>query len=147
MIIDSLDNYKLYTSVNPLFEKAFKFVIDNMATLENGKYEIDGDKAFVMFVDAKMKTKEVAALEAHDKYIDIQIPISRNEGFGLKYRKLCVDPKDSYNVEKDIIFYHDEASNVYDLAVGEFIILFPDDVHAPLIGEGEIRKAIIKVLA
>jgi beta-galactosidase beta subunit len=28
---------------------------------------------------------------------------------------------------------------------GQFGIYFPDDVHAPMIGEGRIRKLIMKV--
>ncbi len=33
----------------------------------------------------------------------------------------------------------------FKLTAGQFAIFFPEDVHAPMIGEGTIKKLIIKV--
>jgi len=33
----------------------------------------------------------------------------------------------------------------FALTDGQFAIFFPEDVHAPMIGEDEIRKLVIKV--
>jgi YhcH/YjgK/YiaL family protein len=33
----------------------------------------------------------------------------------------------------------------FQLTDGQFAIFFPEDVHAPMIGEGEIKKVVIKV--
>jgi beta-galactosidase beta subunit len=33
----------------------------------------------------------------------------------------------------------------FTLNSGEFVIFYPEDVHAPMIGEDEIKKMVIKV--
>ena len=54
-------------------------------------------------------------------------------------------PKETFNAEKDIQFFDDEPQTYYYLRPGQFTILLPEDGHAPLVGEGPIRKAILKV--
>jgi beta-galactosidase beta subunit len=33
----------------------------------------------------------------------------------------------------------------FQLTDGQFVIFYPGDVHAPMIGEGEIKKLVFKV--
>ena len=48
MIIDTLDNFRQYLSVNPLFEKVAEFISQNdLAGMDEGKYPILGDNLFV----------------------------------------------------------------------------------------------------
>ena len=43
-------------------------------------------------------------------------------------------------------FYHDQPTSYVDLLPGDFVILFPEDGHAPFIGDGSpISKLIVKV--
>jgi YhcH/YjgK/YiaL family protein len=56
-----------------------------------------------------------------------------------------VDPKEAYNAEKDVIFYNDKPDMYFSLHEGQFAIFFPDDVHAPMIGEGPVKKLVVKV--
>ena len=63
---------------NPNYVKALEFIRNtDLNSLENGKHIIDGDNLFVNIVDSDMKTPQQARLEVHDKYIDIQIPLSK----------------------------------------------------------------------
>ena len=134
-----LDNNKYYLA-------AIKFIEENdLSELEPGKHLIDGEHLFVNIVDSKMKTPEQARLEVHDKYIDIQVPLSKAESFGVKPRKDCMEPDGEFNTEKDILFYKDKDWTTITVKVGEAITFDPDTAHAPLIGEGEIHKAIFKV--
>jgi YhcH/YjgK/YiaL family protein len=55
-------------------------------------------------------------------------------------------PQSDFNQEKDIQFFDDKPQTYYTLTPGQFTILLPEDSHAPLVGEGPIRKAIIKVM-
>ncbi len=50
-----------------------------------------------------------------------------------------------YHAEKDVQFYHDTPDTFFQLRDGQFAIFFPEDVHAPMIGEGTIKKLVIKV--
>jgi len=50
-----------------------------------------------------------------------------------------------YSEEKDIRFFHDAAASWISTPPGAFCIFFPEDAHAPLVSNGNIRKAIFKV--
>lgn len=148
MIIDKLENLKLYASLNPLFPKVLEFLQQHdLNTLEEGKHEIVGKDVFVNIQVAKGKTPEAAVIETHDKMIDIQIPITATETFGYTQRDQL--PKAEYNAEKDITKIPDLAADSYVTCTpGMFAIFFPQDGHAPCIaGVPEIKKAIFKVKA
>lgn len=133
---------------NPYYAKAIEYIqTHDLNALENGKHFIDGENLFVNIVDSNMKTPEQARLEVHDKYIDIQIPLSKEETFGITPRSECRFPDGEMNVEKDILFYKDPVTETVTAAPGEVVTFAPDTAHAPLIGEGVIHKAIFKVRA
>ena len=51
----------------------------------------------------------------------------------------------AFDVQKDIRFYDDVPQTYYEVTPGQFTLLFPEDAHAPMVGEGTIRKVIVKV--
>lgn len=131
---------------NPHYAAAMQYIMENdLNALENGKHVIDGDNLFVNIVDSQMKTMEEAKLEVHDKYIDIQIPLSGPETFGVRDRSACVKPIGEMDPAKDILFFEDEFDEVLEAGIGQVVTFAPCDAHAPLIGEGTIHKAIFKV--
>jgi biofilm protein TabA len=147
MIIDTLQNASKYFSVHPFFEKAFQYIntID-LQKQEDGKVEIaEGLKA--IFSNATGKTKEVSLqkFECHNANIDIQLCISGVETIGWKPREKCQTPNGEFNTEKDVQFFSDAPDMYFKLTNNQFAIFFPEDVHAPMIGEGEIKKLVIKV--
>ena len=146
MILDSLKNFALYYAVNPRFEKAFEYILNSdIEKLAPGKYEIEGKDIFLNIVERGLKSLEEAKLEVHNDYIDIQIVLKGVESFGWSERKDMTQPQSEFNQEKDIQFFDDKPQTYYTLKEGQFTILLPEDSHAPLVGEGDIRKAIIKV--
>ncbi|MGI8581599.1 MAG: YhcH/YjgK/YiaL family protein [Chitinophagaceae bacterium] len=148
MIIDTLSNSEKYNSVHPLFAKAFEYIkTQNLETIEDGKFEIDGDNLRAIASNKKGMTAEESAakFECHDKHIDIQLCIKGKEQFGWKSRSTCIQQKGDYNAEKDVVFYNDVPDMYFELTDNQFAIFFPEDVHAPMIGEGEIKKLVMKV--
>lgn len=148
MIIDSIQNAYTYYSVHPLFEKAFTHIHQtNLDTLEASRYDLEGDNLKVI-VSNKMGVtadESLAKFECHDKYIDIQLCIHGNEKFGWKPRETCLFEKSPYNPEKDVLFFSDAPDMFFTLRDGQFAIFFPNDVHAPMIGDGEIKKMVFKI--
>ncbi len=131
---------------NPYYAAAMEYIrTHNLNEMENGVHQIDGDNLYVNIVDSNMKTPQQARLEVHDKYIDIQIPLSKDETFGVCPRSECKEPDGEMNTVKDILFYKDPVTTTVTVAKGELISFAPEDAHAPLIGEGTIHKAIFKV--
>lgn len=148
MIIDTLQNASRYFSVNPLFEKAFEYnQKTDLNTIVMGRYEIDGGNLKAIFSNKKGMTaaESVAKFECHDKNIDIQLCIHGNEQIGWKPRGNCKMPNGHYNSEKDVRYFRDKPDMYFQLTDRQFAIFFPEDVHAPMIGEGEIKKLVIKV--
>ncbi len=148
MIIDKLENLKLYASVNPLFPKVIEFLEQNdLNALEAGKHEIVGKDLFVNIQMAKGRTPAEATIETHNNMIDIQIPLSDAETFGYTQRDAL--PAAEYNAEKDITKIPGLAADSYiTCQPGMMAIFFPEDGHAPCIaGVPEIKKAIFKVKA
>jgi biofilm protein TabA len=147
MIIDTIQNASKYFSAHPLFAKAFEFINQtDLANAVDGKSDIsDGLKA--IFSNAPGKTSEAscAKFECHNKNIDIQLCISGVETIGWKPREKCVTPNGDYNAEKDVQLFHDAPDTFFQLTDGQFAVFFPEDVHAPMIGEGTIKKLVIKV--
>ena len=64
---------------------------------------------------------------------------------GWKARSRCLQPHEQYDAEKDIEFFDDVPDTYVTVLPGEFVVFFPDDAHAPLIGTGAVHKVVIKV--
>lgn len=148
MVIGSLKNTTRVEALNPYFKKVFDYIKSHdLAAAPAGKIDIDGENAWISISDVQGKEKTVARMETHDKYIDIQMPLAGEETFGWEGRELLKDEKEGgYNEVKDITFYGEAGSLYFTLKPGEFGIFFPEDGHAPCIGKGAIKKAVVKVL-
>ncbi len=146
MIIDTLDNFRQYLSVNPLFTKVADFLEENdLASMEDGKYELEGTDLFLNVTTAKGKTPDAAVMEAHRVMLDIQIPLSCPETYGYMPAKDM--PEAEYNAEKDFVKTPGVVpDSLVTCKPGMFAVFFPQDGHAPCISvEPSIKKAIFKV--
>jgi uncharacterized protein, YhcH/YjgK/YiaL family len=147
MILDSLENSGLYESIHPRFKQAFDFLRSNdLVALPLGKIELDGKNLFINVVDAAGKTVETAKMETHNKYIDIQIPVTGVETMGWVAGSELKSVTDPYNTEKDVSFFSDGASNFIAVKPFQFAIFFPTDGHQPQLFDGVVKKLIVKVL-
>jgi YhcH/YjgK/YiaL family protein len=148
MIIDTLAHSARYESLNPYFKQAFDFLKKtDLSKLEAGKIILDGDNLFINVNEGVGKEAPDAKLELHQKYIDIQIPLSTPETYGWKQGAKCSEVLKSYNAEKDIEFFSDEPTTYFTLNTpDEFCIFFPEDGHAPGIATGNLKKLIVKVI-
>lgn len=148
MIVDNLENAANYYSLHPLFKTAFEFIGQlDIHNAKPGTVKIDGNLLKASIVETRLKPSEEAKIETHKKFIDIQIPVNKAETFGWKSLSSLSESQGEYNPDSDIEFFNDQPSTFVTLLPGEFIIFSPEDEHAPLIGDGEIKKIIIKVTA
>ncbi len=138
----------MYFSVHPLFAKAFQYIEQTKQdSIEIGRYDIDGENLKAIFSNKKGMTaaESTAKFECHNKHIDIQFCINGIEQIGWKPRAKCIKENGVYNAEKDVQFYSDPPDMYFQLTDGQFAIFFPEDVHAAMIGDAEIKKLVIKV--
>lgn len=147
MIHDKLTNAHLYDDKHPNFRSIFNILqAFNMSAMQDGEIELDGEYVFIKIKQITGKTKEDAKLEAHKRYIDIQLPLNGSETFGYSHIESCKKPADDFDKEKDLIFYNDQPDDYITIEPGEFIIFFPEDAHAPdITGKSDHRKMIVKV--
>ena len=147
MIIDTIDQLKKYTSLHPLFAEADAYIRSiSLEEQASGTVNVsEGLKAIFSNAPGKTKESSVQKFECHDKNIDIQVCINGKETMGWKPRENCISPNGDYNPDKDVRFFHDEPDMFFQLSSGQFVIFFPEDVHAPMIGDGDIKKLVIKV--
>lgn len=146
MIIDSLSNADKYVRLHPLFSKAFDFIKDqHLESVAVGKYPIDGADLHAAVSEKDGYAREDAKFECHNNWIDIQVCPQGKEQFGWSARERVSTIKEPYNAEKDVTFYSDKPETYFTLQAGQFAIFYPEDVHAPQIGEGHIKKLVVKV--
>ncbi|PGH37832.1 MAG: YhcH/YjgK/YiaL family protein [Candidatus Nephrothrix sp. EaCA] len=148
MIIDSIENAAQYASLHPLFAASFDYIqTANLKKEAEGKREIaKGLLSIISRGPGKTKEASLEKFECHNKNIDIQYAIEGTETFAWRPRQSCTQPKGEFDHDKDVLFFHDAPDFYFQLKAGQFVILFPHDVHAPMIGDGEIKKLVLKVL-
>jgi biofilm protein TabA len=147
MLIDTLNNASKYYSLHPSFAKVFEFLqLNDLVNLAQGISETpEGMMLIVNTAHGKTLEASLESFECHEKNIDIQVCVKGLETFGWKSREKCVMPKGTYNPEKDVRFFRDTPDLFFQLTEGQFVVFFPEDVHAPMISDGEIKKVVIKV--
>jgi len=146
MVLDTLENADKYIGLHPHFAQAFAFIKSvDLEAIEVGKYEINGKEVHAAVMVKDGGPAETAKFEAHRNYIDIQVCPTGSEELGWKPLSECTSPKDDYNPEKDVTFYNDKPDTYFKMHAGQFAIFYPEDVHAPLIGEGQIKKLVVKI--
>jgi YhcH/YjgK/YiaL family protein len=147
MIHDSLEKAHIYESIHPRFKKAFEFLrkIKNQPFNE-GKILIENENIYAIISLNKGLNPEESKIEAHRKYIDIQMPLSKTEKMGWRSLEHLSQIAIEYNEEKDILFFEEKASHFISVEPGEFVIFFPQDGHQPCVTEGDIKKVVVKIL-
>ena len=131
---------------NPWYIKALKFIAENdLATFEKGTHVIEEGNLWVNIIEGQLKTREAAKLEAHNEFIDLQIPLSRAESFGTRRREDCTQPVGEFDPKGDCILYDDRPTMYITVQPRGQIVFGPETAHAPMIGEGPIQKAVFKI--
>ncbi|HOI27169.1 MAG TPA: YhcH/YjgK/YiaL family protein [Paludibacteraceae bacterium] len=145
MILDKLENIDTYSNLHPLFKKVFEMIRKtDMSQLIPGHVDFSGETFYMNVDEVALRSEKEACLEVHNKYIDIQIPIKKSERMGYLSRKECGKIR-TQNEERDYILYDDAPSSYFKVSPGDFVIFFPQDAHAPIIGVGMTKKIVIKV--
>ena len=148
MIFDRLSNSKQYEKLNEKFKIGFDFLKNNnLKEMKDGRYDI-AEGVFANVQSLVTKNKTVKKWEAHKDYIDIQYVIKGQEcmGYGIleDFKKVVIP----YDKEKDIEFLDGEKFNYIDVNENDFVIFYPNDVHAPMLSvkeDVEIKKVIVKI--
>lgn len=146
MILDRIENVRLYQNVHARFKSAFEYLnrID-IHTLPVGRHEVDGANMYALVQEYNTKLKEDGKWEAHRKYIDLQYVVLGAEGIG--YANINHLQQGTYEPEKDFLPLHGKGELI-PLNSGYFVLLLPEDAHMPGMALGSpaaVRKIVLKI--
>ena len=146
MIFDDLSRATRYESLHRGLSRWLRVLArTDLAEMATGKYELNGDRIYALVNRDPGRGRSGARLEAHRKYIDIQMLVAGCEEIGWRPTPECQRLAEEYDPARDVMFFADEPQAWINLPIGKFMIFYPEDAHAPLAATGEQIKAVIKV--
>ena len=95
---------------------------------ENGRYSFGAD-CFINVMDCTTR-EELADMEAHDVYVDVQCLITGEERIYYTKRTALTVTK-PMNADKDVGFFAYVPSPYVDYKAGECVVLYPEEAHLP----------------
>jgi YhcH/YjgK/YiaL family protein len=149
MIFNQLSESARLRALHPGFGAAFDFLMrPDLPELANGTYELDGKRLYAIVQQYRGRGRRKSRIEAHRRYIDIQHVISGHEVIGFRNFSACTPDAEGWNEANDICFSSDPAELWIPVPPGSFAIFYPEeDGHAPMAGQGMVRKVVVKILA
>ncbi len=146
MILDDLEMCRRYLPVHPGFAAGFTALQNpELIARAPGIYELDGQRLKLIIGRDDGRGREGVQLEAHRRYIDIQLVVSGNEEMGWRPIASCQRVTKAYSEEGDATLFGDAIETWCRVPPGMFTIFFPEDAHAPLAGAGKLHKMVVKV--
>lgn len=133
MILDQIQNAACYKGILPTIvtalEKAAAYTPDNYP---GGRVDVDGDNLFLLLNTYETHSPEGALFESHKKYIDVMYMVEGEEIIYVKPTDQLRTITRSYDWEADYLLAElDGDATPVCLCAGQFIVLFPQDAHAP----------------
>ena len=150
MIFTSLANASANDLSDVRFAKALAFLSrDDLADLEPGRHEIDGDEVFANVQELTTVPAGEKNYEAHRRYADIHYVISGTELIGIAPVGEC-EPVGEFSEADDFGLFTPGGREAWaTLCPGELVVTPPCDAHKPGCCPGEpapLKKICVKVL-
>jgi YhcH/YjgK/YiaL family protein len=144
MIIDHIENAKSYISLHPIFGEAFRYLAKGeFEGLAPGRNRVGS--FFVIPVAQLGKGRDAARLERHEREVDIHFTVDGSDLIGWSPAGLLRQPDGEFDPEGDVQLFSDPPQVWAPVGPQEFAIFLPGDGHAPLGGDGHVRKAVLKI--
>ncbi len=147
-LIQDADKWQPYLSER--LAKGLRFLsATDLTALPKGKHAIDGELVYASVDEYETKPRSEKQGETHELYIDIQCLAKGREWIGVSALTPRLPIADDRRPAQDLIFYERvEAETSVLLQPGEFVVLFPWEVHCPgcqVAGPETVKKIVIKV--
>lgn len=132
------------------FQQAINFIQSNdLERLENGRYEIDGDRIFANVMSFETQVAENKQGEVHRQYIDFQYLICGEERIDISLKLNECFPATDYDSDNDFTLV-ETMPNFSSLILksGMFLAIFPFQPHKPgcvVTSSMTIKKVVIKI--
>ena len=144
MIICPWKDIAKYAAVIPGLEEAVK-AAEKLESLEPATIPLSGGNK-ILVQQVTTKPWEGALLEAHRKFLDIQVILKGKEVVGWAPVE-DLEPTEEYNEAKDKCMYAGKNAAI-EIAEGYCYVVYPEDAHAPSVHLDEthvVNKLVIKL--
>ncbi len=152
MVHGHIDHAQEYFNLAPGIRVALEFLAhSDLESLPVGRHPVDGDRVFALVSDYLTKRPDETFWEAHRRHIDVQFVVRGDER--IAYANIDRFVQEPYNEARDLIVATGDSDRSVAVGPGEFVILFPHDVHMPGLrtaaADGRagdpVRKVVMKV--
>ncbi|QHT63573.1 DUF386 domain-containing protein [Paenibacillus lycopersici] len=151
MIFSDLNNWE---KEKHTFPAGVRRAIERLQSMEldalpAGRHEMDEAGMFLLINEPETRPWQEVRPETHLAHTDVQLLLSGREQ--MRVAKLSEDQLivDNRYDAQDIAFYGEVYNeNIVNLVPGDFVVLFPTDIHRPNCSVEEdlpIRKAVVKI--
>ena len=142
MIIDKIENRKMYRLPKELEDALEYFATHDLTDLDTGKYELPG--GMTMKLDEYTPTEDVRTFEGHDGITHLRYVVKGTErlGYANKDEMTFVEL-----IGEDKALYSGEGGCVR-VSKGTFVVLYPQDCHMLKLKDEEgvlVRKASVSL--
>ncbi len=149
MIFDKVSNHLLYP-LGAAWLEAFLFLQTATPELADGKHQLRGNDLFAIVMGYQTQPVETSELEAHRRYLDIQMLLAGREGVAChEVSELQVIQPYDPATDAELYQVPPVAPARLILKPGDFLAFFPHDAHMPCLmldqGPENVRKVVIKV--
>lgn len=139
-------------SLHPAITKVIHYLSQNdLSHFPVGeKIYIQDDTIFFTVVEPITKPIGACRPEVHRKYLDVHFLIAGQERICVSFDDGKNEIIESHPGERDVTFYADDRinDNVLTLTPGQFVIVFPEEVHRVcyMVDQPEkIKKTVVKI--
>lgn len=148
MIFDKIENIYKYPQIDT---RIADFIMSLSKDVCAGKIFLSDDKLTFANVDEYVtKNHQDCKLEAHKKYIDIQLLLDGVEE--LDYIDIQgLEVSEVYDEARDVMFFAptDKILNKVVLSEGNFVMLYPNEAHQPQMAydnlPSNVKKVVVKI--
>jgi len=151
MIIGLLSDIAQQRNILPkaIFDALTQVIQQHPESLPAGRYALDNEKMFFMVQEPVLRTMATSRSEAHHDYLDIQIPLTAGERYGMSLPEAGLAATEDLLAQKDIAYYQTPAREFFaDIFPGSYVVFFPHELHRPCVAIDEcitIRKLVVKI--
>ncbi len=146
MITDSLSCLGRYRGMHPALDLAIRWLeAHDLASLPNGRTEVEGQTVFINVMDADLRPAEGADFEVHHLYADLQIDLTGSEYWAWTTR---AEPTGAFDEKADCGFAAGPEQSSGLLGEGRFALFLPGEYHKPSCispVSRAVRKAVVKI--
>lgn len=148
MIFDDVKNIRNYAEIDT---KVADYILGLEPGIPAGRVYLSDDGLTYANVDEyTTKPHDNCRLEAHKKYIDIQIMLDGTEELDFTDIE-GLDVSEPYDAARDVMFFAapKKVLNKVILSAGKFVLLYPHEAHQPQMAyknsPADVKKVVVKI--